>query len=102
MAHRAQKHIEYIQKWLEDHDVHTVEASEEMKKLLKKGLGRVFVEGIILSHVADINIFEEMEYILKNKDEEIARIVDELNELEVDESGDVTLDGLISQETEKE
>ena len=102
MAHRAQKHIEYIQKWLEDHDVHTVEASEEMKKLLKKGLGRVFIEGIILSHVTDINIFEEIEYVLKNKDGEIAKIVNKLNELEVEESDEVTLDDLVPKEPGKE
>ena len=102
MAYRAQKYIEEIKEWLKDHDVETVEVNEEMKKLFKKDLGRVFVKSVILSHVTDINIFEEMEYILKNKDEEISRIINELNELEIDESGEVTLDDLVSREPEKE
>lgn len=102
MSHRAQKYIEEIKEWLEDHDVETVEVNEEMKELFKKDLVRVFIKSVVLSHVTDINIFEEMDFVLKNKDEEISRIINELNELEVDESGEVTLDDLMSQEPGKE
>lgn len=102
MAHRAQKYIEEIKEWLKDHDVQTVEVNGEMKELFKKDLARVFVKSVVLSHVTDINIFEEMDSILKSKDEEISRIVNELNELEIDESGEVTLDDLVSKEPEKE
>lgn len=102
MSHRAQKYIEDIKEWLEDHDVETVEVNEEMKELFKKDLVRVFIKSVVLSHVTDINIFEEMDFVLKNKDEEISRIINELNELEVDESGEVTLDDLMSQEPGKE
>ena len=102
MSHRAQKYIEDIKEWLEDHDVETVEVNEEMKELFKKDLVRVFIKSVVLSHVTDINIFEEMDFVLKNKDEEISRIINELNELEVDESGEVTLDNLMSQEPGKE
>ena len=102
MVYRAQKYIEEIKEWLEDHDVETVEVNEEMKELFKKDLVRVFIKSVVLSHVTDINIFEEMDFVLKNKDEEISRIINELNELEVDESGEVTLDDLMSQEPGKE
>lgn len=102
MSYRAQKYIEEIKEWLEDHDVETVEVNEEMKELFKKDLVRVFIKSVVLSHVTDINIFEEMDFVLKNKDEEISRIINELNELEVDESGEVTLDDLMSQEPGKE
>ena len=102
MAHRAQKYIEEIKEWLEDHDVQTVEVNEELKELFKKDLGKVFIKSVILSHVTDVNIFEEMNHIFKNKDEEISRIVSELNELEVEESGEITLDDLMPQEPEKE
>lgn len=102
MVYRAQKYIEEIKEWLKDHDVETVELNEEMKELFKKDLVRVFIKSVVLSHVTDVYIFEELGYILKNKDEEIARIVDELNELEIDESGEVTLDDLMSQEPGKE
>lgn len=102
MSHRAQRYIEDIKEWLEDHDVQTVEVNEEMKKLFKKDLVRVFIKSVVLSHVTDINIFEEMDYVLKNKDEEISRIINELNELEVDESGEITLDDLVSKEPGKE
>ena len=102
MAHRAQKYIEEIKEWLKDHDVQTVELSEEMKELFKKDLVRVFVKSVVLSHVTEVYIFEELGYILENKDEEIARIVNELNELEVEESGELTLDDLVPQEPEKE
>lgn len=102
MSHRAQKYIEDIKEWLEDHNVETVEVNEEMKELFKKDLVRVFIKSVVLSHVTDINIFEEMDFVLKNKDEEISRIINELNELEVDESGEVTLDDLMSQEPGKE
>lgn len=102
MSHRAQKYIEDIKEWLKDHDVETVEVNEEMKELFKKDLVRVFIKSVVLSHITDINIFEEMDFILKNKDEEISRIINELNELEVDESGEVTLDDLMSQEPGKE
>ena len=102
MAYRAQKYIEEIKEWLKDHDVETVELSEEMKELFKEDLVRVFIKSVVLSHVTDINIFEEMDFVLKNKDEEISRIINELNELEVDESGEVTLDDLMSQEPGKE
>lgn len=102
MAHRAQKYIEEIKEWLKDHDVQTVELSEEMKELFKKDLVRVFVKSVVLSHVTEAYIFEELGYLLENKDEEIAKIVNELNELEVEESGELTLDDLVSQEPEKE
>lgn len=102
MVYRAQKYIEEIKEWLKDHDVETVELNEEMKELFKKDLVRVFIKSVVLSHVTDVYIFEELGYILKNKDEEIARIVNELNELEIDESGEVTLDDLMSQEPGKE
>lgn len=102
MSYRAQKYIEEIKEWLEEHEVETVEVDEEMKKLFKKDLVRVFIKSVVLSHVTDINIFEEMDFVLKNKDEEISRIINELNELEVDESGEVTLDDLMSQEPGKE
>ena len=102
MAYRAQKYIEEIKEWLKDHDVETVEVSGEMKELFKKDLVKVFIKSVVLSHVADVNIFEEMDYIFKNKDEEISRIVDELNELESEESGEVSLDDLMSREPEKE
>lgn len=102
MVYRAQKYIEEIKDWLKDHDVETVELNEEMKELFKKDLVRVFIKSVVLSHVTDVYIFEELGYILKNKDEEIARIVNELNELEIDESGEVTLDDLMSQEPGKE
>ena len=102
MAYRAQKYIEEIKEWLKDHDVETVELSEEMKELFKEDLVRVFIKSVVLSHVTDINIFEEMDFVLKNKDDEISRIINELNELEVDESGEVTLDDLMSQEPGKE
>lgn len=102
MAHRAQKYIEEIKEWLKDHDVQTVELSEEMKELFKKDLVRVFVKSVVLSHVTEVYIFEELGYILENKDEEIAKIVDKLNELEVEKSGEVTLDDLMSREPEKE
>lgn len=102
MAYRAQKYIEEIKEWLKDHDVETVELSEEMKELFKEDLVRVFIKSVVLSHVTDINIFEEMDFVLKNKDEEISRIINELNELEVDESGEITLDDLMSQEPGKE
>ena len=102
MAHRAQKYIEEIKEWLKDHDVQTVELNEEMKELFKKDLVKVFIKSVVLSHVTEVYIFEELGYILKNKDEEIARIVDELNELEVEESGEVSLDDLMSREPEKE
>ena len=102
MAYRAQKYIEEIKEWLKDHDVQTVELSEEMKELFKKDLVRVFVKSVVLSHVTEVYIFEELGYILENKDEEIARIVNELNELEVEESGELTLDDLVPQEPEKE
>ena len=102
MSHRAQKYIEDIKEWLEDHDVETVEVNEEMKELFKKDLVGVFIKSVVLSHVTDINIFEEMDFVLKNKDEEIAKIVNELNELEIDESGEITLDDLVSKEPGKE
>lgn len=102
MAYRAQKYIEEIKEWLKDHDVQTVELSEEMKELFKKDLVRVFVKSVVLSHVTEVYIFEELGYILENKDEEIAKIVDKLNELEVEKSGEVTLDDLMSREPEKE
>lgn len=102
MAYRAQKYIEEIKEWLKDHDVQTVELSEEMKELFKKDLVRVFVKSVVLSHVTEVYIFEELGYLLENKDEEIAKIVNELNELEVEESGELTLDDLVSQEPEKE
>lgn len=102
MVYRAQKYIEEIKEWLKDHDVETVELNEEMKELFKKDLVSVFIKSVVLSHVTDVYIFEELGYILKNKDEEIARIVNELNELEIDESGEVTLDDLMSQEPGKE
>lgn len=102
MAHRAQKYIKDIKEWLRDHDVETVEVNEEMKELFKKDLARVFVKSVVLSHVTNINIFEEMDSILKSRDEEISRIVNELNELEIEESGEITLDDLVSKESEKE
>lgn len=102
MSHRAQKYIEEIKEWLKDHDVETVELSEEMKELFKEDLVRVFIKSVVLSHVTEVYIFEELGYMLKNKDEEIAKIVNELNELEIEESGEVTLDDLMSQEIEKE
>ena len=102
MAHRAQKYIEEIKEWLKDHDVQTVEVNGEMKELFKKDLVRVFIKSVVLSHVTEVYIFEELGYILENKDEEIAKIVNELNELEVEESGELTLDDLVSQEPEKE
>lgn len=102
MPYRAKKYIEDIKEWLKDHDVETVEINEELEKLFKKDLARVFIKSVVLSHVTDINIFEEMDSILESKDEEISRIVNELNELEVEESGEVTLDDLVSQEPEKE
>lgn len=102
MAYRAQRYIEEIKEWLRDHDVQTVEVNEEMKKLFKKDLERVFIKSVVLSHVADINIFEEMDYILENKDEEISKIIKELNDLEVNESGEVTLHDLAPKEPEKE
>ena len=102
MPYRAQKYIKDIKEWLKDHDVETVEVNEEMKELFKKDLERVFIKSVVLSHVTDTNIFEEMDYILENKDEEISKIINELNELEVNESGEVTLDDLVSKEPEKE
>ena len=102
MVYRAQKYIEEIKEWLKDHDVETVELSEEMKELFKKDLVRVFIKSVVLSHVTEVYIFEELGYMLKNKDEEIAKIVNELNELEIDESGEITLDDLVSKEPEKE
>lgn len=102
MAHRAQRYIEEIEEWLKDHDVQAVELNEEMKELFKKDLVRVFIKSAILSHVTDVNIFEEMDYILKNKDKEISRIINELNELEANESGEATLDDLVPKEPEKE
>lgn len=98
MAHRAQKYIEEIKEWLENHDVETVELSEELKKLFKQDLGEVFVKSIVLSYMTDVNIFEEMDYV----DREIAKVINELNELEVEESGDLTLDDLMPKEPEKE
>ena len=102
MVYRAQKYIEEIKEWLKDHDVETVELSEEMKELFKKDLVRVFIKSVVLSHVTEVYIFEELGYMLKNKDEEIAKVVNELNELEIDESGEITLDDLVSKEPEKE
>lgn len=102
MAYRAQKYIEEIKEWLKDHDVETVELNEEMKELFKEDLVRVFIQSVVLSHVTEVYIFEELGYILENKDEEIARIVDKLNELESEEPGEVTLDDLVSRELEKE
>lgn len=102
MTYRAQKYIKDIKEWLKDHDVETVEVNEEMKQLFKKDLGRVFIKSVVLSHITDVNIFEEMDCILKNKDEEISKIINELNELEAHESGEVTLDDLVSKEPEKE
>ena len=102
MAYRAQKYIEEIKEWLKDHDVQTVEVNGEMKELFKKDLVRVFIKSVVLSHVTEVYIFEELGYILENKDEEIAKIVNELNELDVEESGEVTLDDLVSREPEKE
>ena len=102
MVYRAQKYIEEIKEWLKDHDVETVELSEEMKELFKKDLVRVFVKSVVLSHITEVYIFEELGYILKNKDEEISKIINELNELEIDESGEITLDDLVSKEPEKE
>lgn len=102
MAHRAQKYIEEIKEWLKDHDVQTVEVNGEMKELFKKDLVRVFIKSVVLSHVTEVYIFEELGYILENKDEEIAKIISELNELDVEESGEVTLDDLVSKEPEKE
>lgn len=102
MAHRAQKYIEEIKEWLKDHDVQTVELNEEMKELFKQDLVRVFIKSVVLSHVTEVYIFEELGYILENKDEEIAKIINELNELEIEESGDIALNDLISQEPEKE
>lgn len=102
MVYRAQKYIEEIKEWLKDHDVETVELSEEMKELFKKDLVRVFIKSVVLSHITEVYIFEELGYILKNKDEEISKIINELNELEIDESGEITLDDLVSKEPEKE
>lgn len=102
MSYRVHRYIEEIQEWLKDHDVESVEVNEEMKELFKKDLVRVFIKSVVLSHVTDINIFEEMDYILKNKDKEISRIINELNELDVEESGEVSLDDLVSKELEKE
>lgn len=102
MAYRAQKYIEEIKEWLKDHDVETVELSEEMKELFKKDLVRVFIKSVVLSHVTEVYIFEELGHILKNKDEEISRVINELNELEIEESGEVTLNDLVSQEPGKE
>ena len=102
MPHRAQRYIEDVKEWLKDHDVETVEVNEEMKSLFKKGLGRVFINSIVLSHVIDVNIFKEMDDILANKDEELSKIISELDELEVEELGDITLDDLVSKEPEKE
>lgn len=102
MAHRAQKYIEEIKEWLKDHDVQTVEVNGEMEELFKKDLVRVFIKSVVLSHVTEVYIFEELDYILENKDEEIAKIVNELNELEVEESGDLTLDDLMPKEPGKE
>lgn len=102
MSYRAQKYIEDIKEWLREHDVQTVEINKEMQKLFKRDLVRVFIKSVVLSHVTGVNIFEEMDCILSNKDEEIAKIIKELNELEVDESGEVTLDDLASKEPGKE
>ena len=102
MAYRAQRHIEEVKEWLKDHDVETVEVNEEMEKLFKKDLGRVFMKSIVLSHVTNINVLDEMDLMLENKDEEISRILNELNELYVEESGEITLDDLVSKEPEKE
>ena len=73
-----------------------------MKELFKKDLVKVFIKSVVLSHITEVYIFEELGYMLKNKDEEIAKIVNELNELEIDESGEITLDDLMSQEPGKE
>lgn len=102
MTHRAQKYIEDVKEWLRDHDVETVETDEEMKKLFKEDLARVFIKSVVLSHIVDINIFEDMGWILKNKDEEIVKIINELSELDVEESGEVTLEDLAPKEPEKE
>ena len=102
MSHRAQKYIEEIKEWLKDHDVETVELNEEMKELFKKDLVRVFIKSVVLSHITEVYIFEELGYILKNKDEELSKIINELNELEIDESGEITLDDLVSKEPGKE
>ena len=96
MPYRAQRYIEDVKEWLKDHDVETVEVNEEMKNLFKKDLGRVFINSIVLSHVIDVNIFKEMDDILANKDEELSKIISELDELDVEEPGEITLDDLAS------
>lgn len=85
MPDKAHRYIKEVHDWLKDNEVEVVEADSDLKELFKYDIGRIFIKTTILAYILDINIFNEMDDILKDKDIEFKKIVDELSELGLEE-----------------
>lgn len=85
MPDKAHRYIKEVHDWLEDNDVEIVEADSDLKELFKYDIGRIFIKTTILAYILDINIFNEMDDILKDKDVEFSKILEEVDRMDLTE-----------------
>lgn len=85
MPDKAHRYIKEVHDWLKDNDVEVVEADSDLKELFKYDIGRIFIKTTILAYILDINIFNEMDDILKDKDVEFSKILEEVDRMDLTE-----------------
>lgn len=85
MPDKAHRYIKEVHDWLEEHDAEVVEADSDLKELFKYDIGRIFIKTTVLAYILDINIFNEMDDILKDKDVEISKILEEVDRMDLTE-----------------
>lgn len=85
MPDKAHRYIKEVHDWLKDNDVEVVEADSDLIELFKYDIGRIFIKTTILAYILDINIFNEMDDILKDKDVELSKILEEVDRMDLTE-----------------
>ena len=85
MPDKAHRYIKEVHDWLKDNEVEVVEADSDLKELFKYDIGRIFIKTTILAYILDINIFNEMDDILKDKDVEFSKILEEVDRMDLTE-----------------
>lgn len=85
MPDKAHRYIKEVHNWLKDNDVEVIEADSDLAELFKYDIGRIFIKTTILAYILDINIFNEMDDVLKDKDVEFSKILEEINIMDLTE-----------------